>query len=237
MNILASNDDGYQCEGLIRLTAILRDMGHRVLMVSPDRERSGASHSMSLAAGYIDVKEIAMDSWICGGTPVDCVISVLSGGISFKADVLVSGINAGCNLGTDILFSGTAAAAREGALHGVPSIAFSLAGSPPYFWDAAALWAASHINQLLKYWNENVFINVNMPNIKELPDEQIITFPSRRNYKDNITKESADNGWTRLRFNGMELETLPESGSDYEAVCQNKVSVSAVHIHPVSDTA
>ncbi|MDR2098024.1 MAG: 5'/3'-nucleotidase SurE, partial [Spirochaetaceae bacterium] len=89
MNILVSNDDGYQCEGLIRLTAALRGLGHRALMVSPDRERSGASHSISLALGYIDVKEIAADTWICGGTPVDCVIAVLSGGIDFDADIVV----------------------------------------------------------------------------------------------------------------------------------------------------
>jgi 5'-nucleotidase len=234
MNILASNDDGYQCEGLIRLTVALRGMGHRVLMVSPDRERSGASHSISLAAGFIDVKEIAADTWICGGTPVDCVIAVLSGGIDFNADIIVSGINAGCNLGTDILFSGTAAAAREGALHGVPAIAFSLDGNPPYFWDAAASWSASHITQLLKHWNKDVFINVNIPNIKNLPDEPQFTFPSRRNYKDTVTKEQSPAGWTRLCFNGMKLETLHESGSDYEAVAQNKISISAVQVQPAT---
>jgi 5'-nucleotidase len=205
-------------------------------MVSPDRERSGASHSVSLSAGYIDVKEIAVDTWICGGTPVDCILAVLSGGINFNADLIVSGINAGCNLGTDILFSGTAAAAREGALYGVPAIAFSLVGDPPYFWDAAALWSASHINQLLKHWNKDVFINVNIPNIKNPPDEPELTFPSRRSYKDSVTKELSPAGWTRLCFNGMEFETFPESGSDYEAVTRNKVAVSAVKVQPVAIT-
>lgn len=233
MNILASNDDGYQCEGIIRLVSALRAEGHRVLMVSPDRERSGASHSMSLAAGYIDIKEIAADTWICGGTPVDCIIAVLSGGIKFRADAVVSGINAGCNLGTDIIFSGTAAAAREGALQGIPSIAFSLAGSPEYFWDAAALWSALHFDKLIKFWNEEIFINVNIPNIKKLPDEPLITFPSRRHYIDDIDIKRLETGWNRINFNNMRPETAHESGSDHDAVSQNAVSVSLVYIHPV----
>ncbi|MDR2344425.1 MAG: 5'/3'-nucleotidase SurE [Spirochaetaceae bacterium] len=233
MNILASNDDGYQSEGIISLVSALRALGHRVLMVSPDRERSGASHSMSLAAGYIDVKEIAADTWICRGTPVDCIIAVLSGGVKFRVDAVVSGINAGCNLGTDIIFSGTAAAAREGALHGIPSIAFSLAGSPKYFWDAAASWSASHFDKLMEFWDDEIFINVNIPNIKDLPDEALITFPSRRRYTDNITIEFSETGWSRLNFNNMKAETAYESGSDNEAVNQNTVSASLVYIHPM----
>jgi 5'-nucleotidase len=237
MNILATNDDGYQCEGIIRLVSALRALGHRVLMVSPDRERSGSSHSISLAAGYIDVKEIAADTWICAGTPVDCIIAVLFGGINFGIDAVVSGINAGCNLGTDLLFSGTAAAAREGAMYGYPSIAFSLAGSPPYFWGAAAEWAASHIGGLVKLWRKDMFINVNMPNIKTLPDEPLFTFPSRRNYIDNVKTEQTDGGWRRLLFNDMRLETLYEAGSDDDAVQRNKVSVTPVYVYPVSTDA
>jgi 5'-nucleotidase len=233
MNIIATNDDGYQCEGIIRLASALRALGHRVLIVSPDRERSGSSHSISLAAGYIDVKEIAADTWICAGTPVDCILAVLSGGVNFDADIVVSGINAGCNLGTDLLFSGTAAAAREGAMYGYPSIAFSLAGSPPYFWGAAAGWAASHIDGLARLWQKDTFINVNMPNIKTLPDEPLITFPSRRSYVDNVKTDSAD-GWRRLLFDDMRMETLYEPGSDDEAVQRNQVSVTPVYVYPVS---
>ena len=233
MNILASNDDGYQCEGIIRLVSALRALGHRVLMVSPDRERSGASHSMSLVSGYIDIKEIAADTWICGGTPVDCIIAALSGGIKFKVDAVVSGINAGCNLGTDIIFSGTAAAVREGALHGIPSIAFSLAGSPKYFWDAAALWSASHFDKLIKFWDDEIFINVNIPNIKNLPDEPFITFPSRRRYTDSISIELLETGWSKLNFNNVKPETVYEAGSDHDAVNQNTVSASFVYIQPM----
>ncbi|MDR1148607.1 MAG: 5'/3'-nucleotidase SurE [Spirochaetaceae bacterium] len=233
MNILASNDDSYQCEGIVRLTSALRALGHRVLMISPDRERSGSSHSVSLAAGTIDIKEIAADTWICSGTPVDCVLAVLSSGIDFKIEAVVSGINAGCNLGTDIIFSGTAAAAREGALYGIPSIAFSLAGDPPYCWDEAVSWAAAHLEQLVNQWTKDTFININIPNIKELPDKALITFPARRHYTDVVQKELLASGWTRLIFNNMKTETEHEAGSDYDAVNQNIVSVSHVHIHPV----
>jgi 5'-nucleotidase len=236
MNILATNDDGYRCEGILRLVSALRALGHRVLMISPDRERSGASHSISTAAGYIDIKEIAADMWICAGTPVDCILAALCGGVAFDIDVIVSGINAGCNLGTDLLFSGTAAAAREGAIYGCPSIAFSLAGNPPYFWDTAAGWAASHIGSLVKLWQKDTFINVNMPNIKTLPDEPLITFPSRRNYFDNVKTDSAG-GWRRLLFNDLLPETLYEAGSDDDAVQRNEVSVTPVYVHPVSINA
>ncbi|MDR3355644.1 MAG: 5'/3'-nucleotidase SurE [Spirochaetaceae bacterium] len=236
MNILASNDDGYQCEGVIRLVSALRTLGHRVLMVSPDRERSGASHSMSLAAGHIDIKEIAADTWICAGTPVDCITAVLSGGIKFRVDAVVSGINAGCNLGTDIIFSGTAAAAREGALHGIPSVAFSLAGSPKYFWDEAASWSARHLDKLIKNWNDEVFINVNIPNTKNLPDAPLTTFPSRRRYTDNISVKLMETGWSRIGFNNMKPETVEEAGSDHQAVSQNEVSVSFVYIQPMAKT-
>jgi 5'-nucleotidase len=234
MNILVSNDDGYQCEGIIRLASALRSLGHRALMISPDRDRSGASHSISLASGHIDVKEIAADTWICSGTPADCVIAVLSGGVSFRPDAVVSGINAGCNLGTDILFSGTVAAAREGALYDIPSIAFSLAGSPPYFWNAAALWAASRLEPLLSLWKKESLINVNLPNIKVQPDDYVITFPSRRNYTDSVKTEPAASGWKRLMFNDIQLETMYEAGSDHNIVNQNKISVSPIYIYPVS---
>jgi 5'-nucleotidase len=236
MNILATNDDGYRCEGIIKLASALRALGHRVLMVSPDRERSGSSHSISLAAGYIDIKEIAADTWICAGTPVDCIIAVLSGGVNFEIDAVVSGINAGCNLGTDLLFSGTAGAAREGAMYGYPSIAFSLAGNPPYFWEAAAGWAASHIDGLLELWQKDTFINVNMPNIETLPGEPLVTFPSRRNYVDNVKTDYMDD-WKRLLFNDMQLETLYEVGSDDDAVQRNEISVTPVYIYPVSINA
>jgi 5'-nucleotidase len=235
MNILASNDDGYQCEGIIRLSSSLRALGHKVLMVSPDRERSGASHSISLSAGYIDIKEIAADTWICGGTPVDCILAALSGGIKFNADIIVSGINAGCNLGTDIIFSGTAAA-REGALYGIPSIAFSLDGEPPYFWGEAASWAAGHLGQLLTYCSKDSFVNVNIPNIKTLPEEPRITFPSKRKYTDNVTVKLLETGWKRINFNSMKPETLHEAGSDHDAVRQNKVSVGIICIHPLGQT-
>jgi 5'-nucleotidase len=237
MNILATNDDGYRCEGIVRLVSALRPLGHRVLMVSPDRERSGSSHSISTAAGYIDIKEIAADTWICAGTPVDCVIAVLYGGLNFNIDVIVSGINAGCNLGTDLLFSGTAAAAREGAMHGYPSIAFSLAGNPPYFWDAAAGWAASHLSRLVNLWQKDTFINVNMPNTGTLPDEPLVTFPSRRSYIENTQTESLSGGWRRLLFNDMRQETLYEAGSDDDAVQRNEISVTPVYIRPVSINA
>jgi 5'-nucleotidase len=233
MNILVSNDDGYQSVGIIRLAAALRAHGHRTLIVAPDSERSGYSHATSLSAGYIDIKQIDAGAWICGGTPVDCVMAAIAGGVDFDIDLVASGINAGCNLGTDILFSGTAAAAREAALYGRKAVAFSLAGSPPYFWDTAAEWAASHIEALAALWHEGNFVNVNMPNLPALPDEPLFTFPSKRRYVDTASKELTDAGWLRLRFDDVLIETVYEAGSDTDAVDRGRVSVGLVHVEPL----
>ncbi|MDR2842751.1 MAG: 5'/3'-nucleotidase SurE [Spirochaetaceae bacterium] len=232
MNILSTNDDGFDCGGIQVLSAALRDAGHRVLVMAPDTDRSGTSHSMSFVSGYADIKEVCKDNWRCSGTPVDCVLTVLSGGVDFVPDIVVSGINAGCNLGTDILFSGTAAAARQGALSGFPSIAFSMAGSGPYSYEAAAKWACENISFFVQKWQKNIFFNVNFPNIPDISGDAVQTYPSKRVYHDTFTKTIVKDNWLRLDFSGMYTETNAESGSDMDIVSKNKVSVSAILVEP-----
>ena len=237
MNIICTNDDGFESEGIRSLVSALRVLGHRVVMVAPDGNRSGYSHSMSLIRGFIDVRKIGADEWICSGTPVDCVIAMVSGGthigIDFKPDILVSGINEGCNLGTDILFSGTAAAAREAVLYDIPAIAFSLSGDAPWNQAGAAAWAASHTAELLKKTGKNMFFNVNMPNLKQIRDEYRITFPSIRGYSNDVTTEDVEGGWKRLNFGDLVVQTREENGSDAETVDSGLVSVSPIHVGPV----
>jgi 5'-nucleotidase len=239
MKILVTNDDGYECEGIKALTLELRRCGHETFTVVPDRNRSGASCSMTIA-GRLAVKQLEKNVWLCNGTPVDCVIAVISGGIGFKPDIVVSGINAGANIGTDILYSGTASAARQGALNGIPSIAFSLCdeeserGVGEFFWDEAARWSASNLESLLKIWKRDTFVNVNMPNMKTLPQGFETSFPSRRRYIEKMHTEEAEDGWQRLRLNGFDVETEVKEGSDHYHVLQNKVSVCSVFLHPVS---
>src|SRR5271166_181063 len=142
VKILLSNDDGYRAEGLQALREAMRPLGS-VSVVAPDRNRSGASNSLTL-----DVPLRALsydtDAYYVNGTPTDCVHMAVSGLFDFEHDLVVSGVNHGANLGDDVLYSGTVAAAIEGRFLGLPAIAVSLcleAGSPRNFASAAQIAA------------------------------------------------------------------------------------------------
>ena len=244
MNILASNDDGIG-DGIIRLIEAFRAAGHRVLAIVPDRNRSGASHSVTFDTPLL-LREAGTDIYTYGGTPVDGILAALvSGGLEYQADAVVSGINAGPNLGTDILYSGTAAAARQGSLYGLPAFAFSVDGEAPYHFEEAACWAAAHFDKLLSWWRKGTFVNVNFPNTPDFSGT-LFTYPALRVYEDSIImKESIiieetgeiANGSRSCFLNGGGVTVKEEKGvlpgvSDWEAVRQNKVSVSIVHSHP-----
>ena len=241
MNILVSNDDGLDCEGVTCLTAELRAKGHRVLAVVPDRNRSGASHSVTFES-RLTLRKTAPDTWVYGGTPVDCVLSALvRGGFEFKPDIVVSGINAGANLGTDILYSGTAAAARQGSLYDFPSIAFSVDGNEPYQFDRAARWSADNLETLLKIWRKDTFVNVNYPNSPSF-SAFMVTYPSVRVYEDLIRQERAGEDMMSFALAGAGVNVHEDSRrrpsfagcavSDWEAVRLDKVSVSIIYNHP-----
>jgi 5'-nucleotidase len=235
MNILACNDDGIG-EGVIRLVEAFRAAGHHVLAIVPDRNRSGSSHSLTFGTSLL-LRETAKDIYTYGGTPVDGVLAALvPGGLGFRADAVVSGINAGPNLGTDILYSGTAAAARQGSLYGIPSVAFSIDGGAPYCFEEAARWSAARFDWLLSCWRKGVFVNVNYPNTRDFSG-WAFTYPALRVYEDSIIMERNDDGSLSCFLNdgGITVKqgdrALPGI-SDWEAVLQNKVSVSVVCNHP-----
>jgi 5'-nucleotidase len=265
LNIFLSNDDGIDCNGVHALARALRGAGHRVLAVVPDRNRSGQSHSITFD-DPLPMKEIAEDTWTCAGTPCDCALTVLmKGGFDFKPDIVVSGINEGENLGTDIVYSGTAAVARQGALSGLPGIAFSLyassdTGKTDFFWEKAAAWSAERLDMLVSLWRPNIFVNVNYPNTRDFAD-WVFTWPSFREYEDIIhMAQDADGQKSARLFGGKVHEISPRMQtiglgsdkdafsfqmeaaekakmpliSDWDAVLDNKVSVSLVCNHPVA---
>ncbi|MCK9310082.1 MAG: 5'/3'-nucleotidase SurE, partial [Candidatus Cloacimonetes bacterium] len=117
MKILLTNDDGIFAPGLRALTAELRDAGHTITIIAPDRERSAASHSLSLSTDIL-VQNIADGEYAVGGTPVDCTVIALQKILTEPVDLVISGINAGQNMGEDVLYSGTVAAAVEASLMG-----------------------------------------------------------------------------------------------------------------------
>ena len=135
MRILLSNDDGYRAQGLEALASALKGLAD-ITIVAPDRNQSGASHSLTLNTPLrVGVAENNM--YFVNGTPTDCVHLALTGFLDAEPDMVVAGINHGANLGDDVLYSGTVAAAAEGRFLGLPSIAVSLVGEDPRHFDTA----------------------------------------------------------------------------------------------------
>ena len=155
MKILLTNDDGIMSEGLQVLVSVL-EKEHEVWVVAPDRNRSAVSHSILMDIP-LKIKKKAKRQYACSGVPVDCVVHGVRAILKGNPDCIISGINHGANLGTDILFSGTAAAARQGALYGIPSIALSLQSETGTydFWHLAD-FVLKHLENILKLSERDV---------------------------------------------------------------------------------
>ena len=252
MRILLTNDDGISSPGITLLAKALREAGHRVFTVAPDANRSGCSHSIHFLWGPQKLKEIEKDTFSCSGTPVDCVIIALLGGISEicistedggldleKApDLVLSGVNAGANLGTDIIYSGTAAAARQGSFFGIPSVALSLVdGDIPYQWDTVIPYIQENLGAIMGYWKAGTFVNVNFPNIEKKPSALVPVFPSMRYYNDRIVTFTAPHGGVYCFAKPGQTASpceggMPEDGSDWAEVLKNNAALSVVLSQP-----
>jgi 5'-nucleotidase len=164
MKILVSNDDGYLAKGINVLTEAL-DQVADVAVVAPDQERSGASSSLTLK-DPLRVSEIAPNRYKVDGTPADCVHLALTGYLDYEPDLVISGINHGANLGDDVIYSGTVAAAMEGRFLGLPSIAVSLVGNNPMYFDTAAIILIKLILKIQQApLDSDVVLNLNVPNV------------------------------------------------------------------------
>jgi 5'-nucleotidase len=231
MRILLTNDDGVTSSGILSLKKYL-DADHEVWILAPDGERSGTSHRVTLGAP-IQKKEVGERMYSCSGTPADCALLALLG-ILPKPDIVISGINIGPNIGTDIIYSGTAAAARQAAMMGTPGIAVSLnAFTQPLLFDPLALFVACNIGIFADLWDDRHFININAPNLENYAGTAI-TRPSRRRYRDRLAEFSAPGGHTYYFLHGSPPETDREPGSDWDAILEEKVSISPVVLQPVS---
>jgi 5'-nucleotidase len=240
MKILLTNDDGIDSPGITLLADGLRKAGHRVVVVAPESNRSGVSHAISFFIRPCKLTEVADDTWSCGGSPVDCVVVGLLGGLPevfamphSPPDMIVSGINRGANLGTDIVYSGTAAAARQGALFDIPSAAFSLIEGDDWYWDMAAGFAVERLDEIKAHWKPDSFVNVNIPNRREKPRALVHAFPSFRYYNDSIEIHHAPDGYRCCFARTGKITSRTEHGSDDAVTAENNASVSAICIHPV----
>ena len=160
--ILVTNDDGVRAEGIKALASSLNHLGS-VVVVAPELEQSASSHSITLD-NPLRIKEYADDTFSVTGTPTDCVLLAIHRILGRKPDILVSGINHGPNMGEDVIYSGTVAAAIEGYLLGIPSIAISVASWDPVPFDAAAGAVRTLPERMLELRSQNPSLwNVNIP--------------------------------------------------------------------------
>lgn len=174
MKILISNDDGIDAPGIQALAEAAADFGE-VTVVAPHRERSTAGHSLTLHKP-LRVYEVRDGFFSTSGTPADCVYLGIREVLKEKPDLILAGINAGANLGTDIHYSGTVAAAREGALMNIPSIAFSLVDQwgiskhprEPLNYETGKYWARQVLESVqgVKFPDHSL-LNVNIPNLAQ----------------------------------------------------------------------
>ena len=236
MKILLSNDDGYRAEGLAALGEAIKPLGE-VTIVAPDRNRSGASNSLTLDVPVRAVR-YDTDAYYVNGTPTDCVHLAISGLFDFEHDMVVSGVNDGANLGDDTLYSGTVAAAVEGRFLGLPAIAVSLclnAESPRNFSSAAQV--AAHLVKrmsLRPLYGPNsgpVILNVNVP---DLPAGQLrgikVTRLGNRHRAKPIVKAKDPRGrdvyWVGNAGAGQDAGP----GTDFHAVAEGFASVTPLQI-------
>jgi len=164
MRILLSNDDGYFAPGIAALAGALGQLG-TVTVVAPERDHSGASNSLTLDRP-LSVKKAANGFFYVNGTPTDCVHLAVTGLLDGLPDVVVSGVNHGANMGDDTIYSGTVAAATEGFLLGIPSLAISLVAAGNDCYDTAASIARDLVERYLRDpLGEPMLLNVNVPDV------------------------------------------------------------------------
>jgi len=164
MRILLSNDDGYFAPGIQALFQALERLGE-IVVVAPEQNRSGASNSLTLDRPLF-LKQAASGFYFVNGTPTDCVHLAVTGMLDYMPDIIVSGINHGANMGDDTIYSGTVAAATEGFLLGIPSIAISLTSFEGNNYITAGRVARQLVERFIRDpIREPVLLNVNVPDI------------------------------------------------------------------------
>lgn len=230
MRILLSNDDGYFAPGLIALAEELKNVAE-ITVVAPERDRSGASNSLTLDRPLI-VKRSHSGFLYVNGTPTDCVHLAVTGLLDHAPDMVVSGINHGTNMGDDTIYSGTVAAAMEGFLLGIPSIAVSLASKQGGNFASAAKIA----RQLVERHRDNpcehlALLNVNVP---DTPYEQLqkieVTRLGRRHKAEGVVKATNPRGQSMFWIGAAGDAQDAGEGTDFHAVANNRVSLTPLQI-------
>ncbi|MCX8004969.1 MAG: 5'/3'-nucleotidase SurE [Burkholderiaceae bacterium] len=230
MRILVSNDDGYLAPGLAALVEAVRPFGE-VFVIAPEQNHSGASNSLTLNRP-LTVNRGANGFLFVNGTPTDCVHIALTGLLAQRPDLVVSGINDGQNMGDDTIYSGTVAAAMEGFVLGIPSIAFSLVEKGYRHLDAAAAVAAEIVGRISRApLPEPCLLNVNIPNLPRGELRGIVaTRLGKRHPSEPVIRAQSPRGDTIYWIGPSGPAKDAGEGTDFFATAQGYVSVTPLQI-------
>ena len=230
MRILLSNDDGYFSSGIVCLAETLKTVAH-VDVVAPERDRSGASNSLTLVTP-LRVHQAANGFYFVDGTPTDCVHLAITGLLQYEPNIVISGINHGANLGDDVIYSGTVAAAMEGRFLGLPAIAVSLTDRAGRHFDTAARVVLDLLDKLKSHpLPSDTILNVNVPDV---PYEALQGFEATRlghRHKAEPVVKSTDPHGNPIYWvgpPGAEADAGP--GTDFHAIRRQCVSVTPLHV-------
>lgn len=230
MRILLCNDDGYFAPGIEHLAGALSELGE-VTVVAPERDRSGASNSLTLDRP-LSLKRAANGFYYVNGTPTDCVHLAVTGMLDALPDMVVSGINIGANMGDDTIYSGTVAAATEGFLLGIPSLAISLCSSSGAHFASAADVARELVARLQQAApREPVLLNVNVP---DLPHAQlrgiVVTRLGKRHKAEPVVRTCSPRNETVFWIGAAGAAQDAGEGTDFYAVQNDYVSVTPLQV-------
>jgi len=230
MRILLSNDDGYFAPGIVSLAESLASLG-AVTIVAPERDRSGSSNSLTLDRP-LTVRQARGQTYFVNGTPTDCVHLAVTGMLEQLPDIVISGINHGANMGDDTLYSGTVAAATEGFLLGIPSIAISLVAEGGNHFPTAGRVAAELVNRFRERSLEQpVLLNVNVPDVEyEKLRGFRVTRLGRRHKAEPVVKTSTPRGETVYWIGAAGSAQDAGEGTDFHAVASSFVSITPLQV-------
>lgn len=229
MRILISNDDGYLSTGISVLAEHLAEIADTTV-VAPERNRSGASNSLTLDRP-LSVKEAKNGFFYVNGTPTDCVHIALTGLMEEMPDLVISGINDGANMGDDTIYSGTVAAAMEGYLLNIPSIALSMSQHDATHFETAAKIAVELVQHYVKNpFEPPVLLNVNVPDI---PHDQlkgkVVTRLGKRHKAEPVIQLKTPRGEQVYWVGAAGQPHDGGEGTDFYAVANNQVSITPIH--------
>lgn len=231
MRILLSNDDGYFAPGLAVLAATLTAHSHEVTVVAPERDRSGASNSLTLDRP-LSVRRSPNGFYHVNGTPTDCVHLAVTGLLPQLPDMVISGINHGANMGDDTIYSGTVAAATEGFLLGISAMAVSLANVEGEHFHTAAQFVAGLVRRIENHpLDEPVLLNINVPDvIPEAIQGVEVTRLGRRHKAQDVVQTINPRNQVMYWVGAAGAAQDAGPGTDFHAVANLRISITPLQI-------